>query len=259
LVAEKEKSPAFQFYPKDFLSSSKVGRMSLTEIGAYALLLSHSWLEGGLPIDIDEIAKLVKVPAPRFARMWAGSIGECFVQRGDRLINERLEVERVKQATNRQRATDNGRKGGRPKHLTQNNPTLSSGLSKPEAEKSFPIAIASPDVPPSGGTARGGTLVRPRRRDAEFEGARLYVPQRVHQDLMALANHPGGENALIHWYAEVDAEYQAHPEWRVNPDLITFWKGKYRDKWPPPDPAAKPRPVAADHPSNPQRVATGRQ
>lgn len=103
------KSPAFQFYPKDFLSSSKVQRMSLTEVGIYILLLSRAWLDGSLPSDVAEIAKLVKVPTARFAKMWRGSLSECFIERAGRLVNARMEDERKKQADFRRRQSDNGK------------------------------------------------------------------------------------------------------------------------------------------------------
>ena len=125
---QRTTAPAFQFYPKDFLSSSRVQRMSLTEIGAYIVLLSHNWLAGGIPTDPNEIAKIVKMPAPRFRRLWAGALSECFVKRGTMLTNERLDAERKKQMAFRERQSVNGRKGGRRvgDGLSQPNPSLST-------------------------------------------------------------------------------------------------------------------------------------
>lgn len=112
--AKRTTAPAFQFYAKDFLSSSKVQRMTLTEVGVYILLLAHNWLSGGLPADVGEIAKIVKVSPVRFQKMWAGPLSEAFVKRGTRLVNPRLEDERQKQIAFRQRQSENGKKGGRP-------------------------------------------------------------------------------------------------------------------------------------------------
>lgn len=112
-TSKRTTAPAFQFYPKDFLSSTRVQRMSLTEVGVYIVLLSHAWLSGGIPTDTNEIAKLVKMPAGRFRRMWAGPLSECFTKRGAVLINERLDAERKKQIAFRDRQSENGRKGGR--------------------------------------------------------------------------------------------------------------------------------------------------
>lgn len=99
-------SPAFQFYPKDFLSSSKVGRMSMTERGVYITLLSHCWLDNGLPDDVSQIAKLAGMKQPQFVRMWAGPLHECFYAKSGRLHNDRLDRERKKQVEFRRRQTD---------------------------------------------------------------------------------------------------------------------------------------------------------
>ena len=107
-----DKSPAFQFYPTDFLSSSKVARMSLTEIGIYTILLCHCWLDGGLPKSVEQLALLVRVRTDRFAKIWAGVLSECFREEGGKLLNIRLERERNKQAHRR----SNGTLGGRPKN-----------------------------------------------------------------------------------------------------------------------------------------------
>ena len=53
------KSPAFQFYPADFLSDSKVILMSNEEVGCYIKLICHGWLEGSIPSNIEGIALLL--------------------------------------------------------------------------------------------------------------------------------------------------------------------------------------------------------
>lgn len=126
-------SPAFQFYPKDFLSSTKVQRMSLAEVGAYTLLLSYCWLDGSLPNDHHQIARLLSLPHRQWMRMWAGILSECFVEKSGRLVNARLDAERRKQAEYRAKQSVNGTKGGRPRK----NQSLESGLSEPQPDKSF--------------------------------------------------------------------------------------------------------------------------
>lgn len=92
------KSPAFQFYPESWFSSSKVQRMSHTERGIYIDLLGYCWLENGLPNDTTTLAQMVKLPSARFARIWSGPLHECFFERGGKLFNVRQERERKKQA-----------------------------------------------------------------------------------------------------------------------------------------------------------------
>ena len=100
------RSPAFQFYPKDFLSSSKVQQMSLAEIGAYLKLLCHNWLDGSLLDDVAVLARIVGMKQAQFAKMWAGPLHECFETRNGRLVNQRLEKERKAQADFRKKQKD---------------------------------------------------------------------------------------------------------------------------------------------------------
>lgn len=113
-TAKRTTSPAFQFYASDFLSDDKVARMSFTEVGIYILLLSHAWLGCGLPTNPADVAKMLKMPLPRFRKIWAGVLGECFIREGEKLVNPRQERERQKQLDYRRRQSDNGAKGGRP-------------------------------------------------------------------------------------------------------------------------------------------------
>src|SRR5690554_3570253 len=95
---KRSTSPAFQFYPKDFLSSSKVMRMTATERGIYITLLCVCWLEGSLPDDLGELAKLAGVRREQLARLWPRNLQSCFSSgRGGTLVNDRLEDERRKQ------------------------------------------------------------------------------------------------------------------------------------------------------------------
>ncbi len=70
-------SPAFSFYPKDWLSDATVMAMSLEEQGAYVRLLSIYWLEDGLPSDVTRLARLAGVPLKRFQRLWV-AVAPCF-------------------------------------------------------------------------------------------------------------------------------------------------------------------------------------
>ena len=54
-----EKSPAFQWYPKDILGSARVAQLSLMEEGAYRRALDYCWLQGHLPADVKALAKVI--------------------------------------------------------------------------------------------------------------------------------------------------------------------------------------------------------
>jgi uncharacterized protein YdaU (DUF1376 family) len=143
-MPQRTTAPAFQFYPKDFLSSSKVSRMSMTERGIYITLLSYAWLDGSLPSDLGDLAKIVGMRADRFERIWkAGPLQECFICRQTRVYNERLEIERKKQQEFRRRQSDNGKLGGRPKVESGGLGLGSSGLSQTKPKKSSASAICN--------------------------------------------------------------------------------------------------------------------
>jgi uncharacterized protein YdaU (DUF1376 family) len=92
-----EKSPAFQFYPKDFLSDEKQIQMSLAAVGIYIRLLCHCWNEGSLPADPVSLARLAGAGKKEFRTAWP-SIQSCFQTTPEgRLVNPRMDRDRVSQ------------------------------------------------------------------------------------------------------------------------------------------------------------------
>lgn len=104
------KSPAFQFYPGDWLSSTDVSLMSPAEEGAYIRLLCHAWqqVDCGLPDD-DETLSILS----RLGDNWNGRSSQRvrakFVSREGRLFNERLLQERGKQDEWRRKSAEAGK------------------------------------------------------------------------------------------------------------------------------------------------------
>lgn len=137
---DSTRPPAFQFYPKDFLSDENVRVMSLQERGAYITLLSVCWIEGSLPSSQEKLSRLVGVSVSAFRKIWP-ALEVCFRPDGDRLIHPRLQRERDKQTEFLRKQADNGRNGGRPRKLdeSQNNPGLSSGLTQIEPRKTSSV------------------------------------------------------------------------------------------------------------------------
>jgi uncharacterized protein YdaU (DUF1376 family) len=91
------KSPAFQFYPGDFLSDFNVAVLTTQEVGAYLLLMCFCWTEGSLPDDLDELSSVAKMDIEAFSASWDKRLKRCFVQEEGRWIHPRLNAERVKQ------------------------------------------------------------------------------------------------------------------------------------------------------------------
>lgn len=95
---EKPQSPAFQFYPDDFLGSSKVAVMTPTEIGVYVLLLCMDWNGHGITYNPKLLARYCRMPEAEFVEAWE-VVGPCFEKGEDgKVYNPRLLRERDKQA-----------------------------------------------------------------------------------------------------------------------------------------------------------------
>ena len=104
------KSPAFQFYPGDWLSSAKIACMTLEQEGAYHRLLCYDWMKDGIPDDDSELASLSKM-GEGWLKGGSTVLRKCFQPHPDKpgfLTNERLQQEREKQAVWREKS----RKGG---------------------------------------------------------------------------------------------------------------------------------------------------
>lgn len=103
----KNKTPAFQFYPNDWLSSPKIMLMTPAEEGGYIRLLCICWTNGSLPDDDNELARL-----SRLDKLWFNGASEkirkCFFRRGKKLYNKRLMKERTKQRLWQQKSREGG-------------------------------------------------------------------------------------------------------------------------------------------------------
>jgi hypothetical protein len=86
------KPPAFQFYVKDWRSSSTVRAMSLAEVGVYIQLLAAAWDSeepGTLPLDPREIGKITGID-PRILRRFFGKYPGTFGEVAGKLRNSKL-------------------------------------------------------------------------------------------------------------------------------------------------------------------------
>jgi len=109
----RNKSPAFQFYPKDYQADENVRLMSPAERGWYVDLMCFEWIEGSIPDDPDELARLVGAQPTQFRKAWE-RIGPCFKKKPrveGRLIHPRLAHERNVQRKRREKLSSAGRKG----------------------------------------------------------------------------------------------------------------------------------------------------
>lgn len=133
-------SPYVAFYPSDFLVGTMC--MSAEEVGAYMRLLCFQWQQGGIPQQGDKLARITGLPARKLDLV----LTKFTLHEDGLLKNSRMEIERVKVESFRDRQSENGRKGGRPKKSQEGpaqtharipeNPRVISGFSHAEPAKS---------------------------------------------------------------------------------------------------------------------------
>lgn len=153
----REKSPAFQFYPSDWLGDAKVRAMTTEARGAYIDLLCYCWQEQSLPLDLPTIARMVSVSASAFeTRVWP-QIAPCFMRYHGRFRHRRLDQERAKQAVFHAERRAAGQRGaanrwGRLSHGSANGSAILLPMAKNASSSSSSVQVQEPPLPPSGGT-----------------------------------------------------------------------------------------------------------
>ncbi len=106
------KAPAFQFYPKDFLTDERQLALSTAGAGIYIRLMCHCWLGDSLPNDPVILAKMAASDLDPFMTEW-GHIAACFTQgKNGRLVHRRLLHEKSKQDHYRKLQRDKGVRSG---------------------------------------------------------------------------------------------------------------------------------------------------
>lgn len=170
-----DKPPAFQFYPKDFLSDDAVALMTNEQIGCYVLLLSHAWLNpGGLPPAMSSLAKLARCTPARFERcVWDG-IRDCFQQDGSgRWFNQKIERVRAEQQAFRAERSESGKQGAEARWgKAQPSKLNGSAIGEPLAKHSSASASASATAEdsPQPPAARGARSRRVSKRTVMARG-----------------------------------------------------------------------------------------
>lgn len=110
------KSPAFQFYVRDWLLSRTVRKMSGDAVKAYIYLLCESWLEvprATLPTDDSELAAMANLPIDEWMKH-KQTVMSSFILSDNRYVNEKLLAISEEQARKSSINRENGKKGGNP-------------------------------------------------------------------------------------------------------------------------------------------------
>lgn len=158
-------SPAFQFYPGDWLSSQRVQLMTLEEEGAYIRLLAYCWLHGSLPADPEKLARLIGKGA---STTLATTVATMFKADGDKLVHERLEEEREKQELWRRKSSLGGKKSAEKRKNAGKNKDGSTTL-QPPLEGSLENGGNQTATLQSSSSSSNITPIPPSREDEELK------------------------------------------------------------------------------------------
>jgi len=111
LMAKKklDKSPAFQLYPKEWLSCSTVMRMTPRQEGGYIRLICLDWQDDGILDDRTVIAYLSRLNDDELDLLLGKFIAHP--KKADYLTHPRVQKERRKQKENRRKKSVSGKKG----------------------------------------------------------------------------------------------------------------------------------------------------
>lgn len=210
---KKEIGPSFQFYASDYLSSSKVQRMTLEEEGAYIRLLCYNWKDGWIPADIRKLAGMCKVSPKRMSRIWE-TLTDCFgplPDDPDKLVNPRLEHTRQTLVQFRLEKAEAGKVGGarsgesrREANAKQKEAVLRSAsvLLEANAKQKEPLLSSSSS---SKGKGKGNTPIAPLKTFGEF--SRVLLTSEEHAKLTAKLN-----GNLDNFISQLDRYSQTNPK-----------------------------------------------
>lgn len=236
-----DKTPAFQFYPRDFLANDDVSLMTNEQIGAYVLLLCNAWqMPEGLPAALSSLARLARCTPNRFVRcVWPGVV-PCFYQ-GDsgRWFNGRIESERQKQADFREAASRAGKRSAVQRALNGRSTNLPTEVQRPpQRNVNGSSTLLSATAVPTPKNGVGARLVVARYVDRYRErcgGKSPVISGKESGALAQLAKRLGPEDAAA-WVDKCFAA--ADPFWVSRgyppssiPELINGLQAKAGTTW----------------------------
>ena len=162
----REKAPAFQFYPRDWLSDPVQACMSAAGAGAYIRLLCYCWLNETIPGESGALARLAGMSPKEWARV-SDEVLAAFRADGSAFRHDRLDRIRSEHATSSSERSQSGRRGAqlRWKHgKTIAEPSASDGNTMASDSSSSSSSTSVPPVAPlvEGGDAQPRVLRRHR-------------------------------------------------------------------------------------------------
>ncbi len=197
-----EKSPAFQFYPKDWISDINVLGMPRQVEGDYIRLLCICWLEGSIPVDFEH---LLKGGAP-VVEAELIMLERCFIPHPDdetTLTNPRLKKETKNQKAWSKKSSDGGKKSAK---LRKEKALAGAGVVEPPLEPKSNTSSSS-----SSSSSSSNKSLKPIDQN---DGEKKEEPQKTDwgsRDNFELAwdaypEKKGKEKAFLHFKAQIKTE-----------------------------------------------------
>lgn len=233
--------PSFPFYPADWIAGT--ARMSLAEKGAYIDALAHQWhADEGLPTNPVEVARIIRATPAEARKAWP-AVAKKFTETADGLRNDRLEKVRAEKRAYSASQANNGRRSAAAKaqrtvndgstivEPTPVQPSINSSLSSSSSSSSSPVGVQNTPtddrrvrVGASSPFLRSTDYERLRRTHA-YVGARLRVPNVLHDEFVAKLGGEDPHSALLAWYAGLDEALELSRE--PIPDVFVFLRPKF--------------------------------
>jgi uncharacterized protein YdaU (DUF1376 family) len=257
-VAAENKAPAFQWYPKDFLTDDAVLAMTNEQVGAYAKLLSHAWLHpDGLSSAPSVLAKMTHCTVQRFERcIWPGVRIKFEQNANGKWFNPKLEKIRQEQSEYRADRSESGKRGAKARWqkdgsaMAQPSSKNGSAIVLPLAKNGSASASASASATTTKNVVGGGAdapAAPPPRTDPIFGRrnpdlftygpVKLWASQFRDEILPLVATHYGGDldaadKPARAWIAELDEQNRSTtPSKDAINKPAKWWSERAAERW----------------------------
>ena len=220
----KTKSPAFQFYPADYLSDSNTIAFTAEQDGHYLRLLCLCWLEGSIPIDPRPLLK----DGATISDECLNPILKCFRinRKKTALVHPRLDAERCKQIAWREKSSA----GGKASALKKRTVSGGNGASRVVEPKGNTMSLSSSSS--SSLNLKSTQAKKSKYSFTEwdmnlshtlFEECKKIVPTTKEPDFENWANEFRLMREIEKWHKD---DILAILSWMYNED--EFWRGQVR-------------------------------
>ena len=191
----------YKWYPRDFLASSTVRKMSVTAKGVYRCLLDLQWEDGTVPEDYDE-ACLIIGASPEEAESFKRFFAKCFPNG----LNPKLDEQRLESIAHileqKRRGKAGAEKKARLKDEADVEPPLSHRLATAEPVLNECSATAQPPLSPTTTTTATTTTTIKDKKVADAPSSR-----KGNIDFLSMAQESGFEDDM---FLKAWTEFVAH-------------------------------------------------